>query len=66
MSHIYDAIVIKQVSNTNFELALVEMSNGSYRIVYEVAEQRHASETVRDYKLASFMFDSKLIELEGQ
>lgn len=60
---------IKQISTKNYEIAIVELPDGRYCVFYghpeDDFEKYTSSEPMYDYKLASYMFDLKLRELEG-
>lgn len=58
-------IVIKAIRQDKFDIMLGEDEAGRYVIVYEVNEHQHASDPIKDFALATFMFDMKLRELEG-
>lgn len=56
---------IKKVETKNFEIQLIETDAG-YTVLYENAVQGGESENTLDYNTASFLFDLKLQDLEGQ
>jgi len=56
--------MIKQINMKNFELALIETDAG-YSVLYETALEDFKSENVLDYNTASYLFDLKLQDLEG-
>lgn len=65
-----DVTIIKAINNGRFEIALIETANGEYRILHtfmnEDKEQDvEKSESIKDYATASYLFDLKLQELEG-
>ena len=59
------ATTIKSVGNNHFTLELVELDSGMYCVRFEANEKMHFSEKILDYNTASYMFDLKLQELEG-
>lgn len=65
MDHSKNYQLIKTFATRNFELALVESKSGMYYVVYEISGEVVQSEAINDYKTASFLFDSKLSELQG-
>lgn len=56
---------LKLVGTKNFTVELVELDSGMYCVRHEVDEKMHFSEKITDYNIASYMFDLKLQELEG-
>lgn len=56
---------IKMVGNKNFILSLYETSSGTYYLVEEKNGEKAYSEGFKDFKLANFLFEAKLQELEG-
>jgi hypothetical protein len=60
-----NAKVIKMIGTKNFVLSLYESASGRYYIEYEVGEKVTMSEPMADFKNATFLFDLKLQELEG-
>lgn len=58
-------IVVKAVFDPLFEISMVQDINGRYRVEFGRGEAIEFSEWIVDYKMASFMFDMKLQELEG-
>lgn len=57
---------IKMIGNKRFIIGLYETKSSKYRIVVEKQEVKQDSELINDYAMASFLFDMKLRELEGQ
>lgn len=59
--------LVKSLTTKNFRVELLETDTGGYIVAYESKRfgDRQYSETVKDYKLASFLFDLKANELEG-
>lgn len=57
---------MKHVGTQRFEVAILKDQDDMYCIVYQTASapQVHYSENIQDYKLASALFDIKLMELE--
>lgn len=60
-----EATTVKFIGTTKFEIGLFQLANGSYVVSYEVAGKQHKGEPIVDFNTASFMFDTKLQELEG-
>jgi hypothetical protein len=58
-------ITIKAIYTTKYELALMEMPFGGYRVMFAKGVYDHTSETIWDFATASFMFDIKNDELAG-
>ncbi len=56
---------IKLMATKHYEVILVELPSGSYRVGCEVHGQTTFSETIKDFNTASYIFDLKLRELEG-
>ena len=57
---------IKAISNSRYEVILVRMSNGSFRVGYgRPGGEPQISEPVVDYKTAAYLFDIKVMEMEG-
>lgn len=57
-------LIRKPISDSHIEVSLYETNNG-FRVNYEQAGVQHRGENLKDYQLASFMFDLKLQDLEG-
>lgn len=57
--------IIKSIESRTFEISLVQLEHGGFCIIYAKDDKTHMSEAVQDYKMAAFMFDLKLQELEG-
>lgn len=59
---------VKHIGTQRFEIAVLKDQDDMYCIAYQTAyePQVHYSENIVDYKLASSLFDIKLMELEGQ
>lgn len=57
--------ILKSVATKTFEVALVEANSGYYYILYEVQDKVTQSESIKDFAIASFLYDAKLRELEG-
>jgi hypothetical protein len=58
--------LIKSLENPRFKIQLFE-TNDKYVITYE-NNQHHGinySEAIQDYKMAAYLFDLKVAELEG-
>jgi len=58
---------IKKITTRRYEIVLVQLESGAYRIAYEgtMTDEPNISEPIDDYKTASMLFDLKLQELEG-
>lgn len=57
---------IKSISSRNFDISLVQAASGGFRVLYaKGGGEVTMSEPVFDYKMAAYMFDVKLQELEG-
>jgi hypothetical protein len=56
---------IKAILTPQYEIALMEMPFGGYRVIFAKGVYDHTSETIWDFSVASFMFDIKLDELAG-
>ena len=60
---------IKSIETSKYEIALIELPDGRYCVFYgrpqDSFERYTASEEFRDYNIAAYMFDLKLMELEG-
>lgn len=61
-------VTIKLIGTKNFEVELYEMPSGLYCIRYENRRLGGSdySENIQDFKTASYLFDVKVAELEGQ
>lgn len=57
--------LIKGVSTNRYELELFETASGLYMVRSQSLYGINDSEPVRDYKLASDLFELKYDELEG-
>lgn len=58
---------VKSVETDRYVVALVEGSSGLYYVVYNTMDldEPVITEGMKDYTNASFVFDQKLLELEG-
>lgn len=58
---------IKAISTRRYEIELVQLDSGHFRISYEgsMTDEPVIGEAIQDYKLASELFDLKVQELEG-
>ena len=56
---------IKEISTKRFELVLTELTSGSYCVVSEVNGRVRFSDIIKDLNFASYVFDQKLVELQG-
>ncbi len=61
------AKVIKCIGTKRFEVELFQLESGFYCIKHDNKKEGKVafSETINDFKTASFMFDLKVQELEG-
>jgi hypothetical protein len=57
--------VLKMVGTKTFVLSLVETVNSEYVVECETPHSVGSSLPMKDYKIASLIFDLKLQELEG-
>jgi hypothetical protein len=59
---------VKHIGTQRFELAVLKDQDDMYCIAYQTVydNNTHYSENICDFKLASSLFDIKLMELEGQ
>jgi hypothetical protein len=59
--------VIKALNTSKYSIELVETPSHMYVVQYEAKRygERQYSEPVNDYNTASFLFDLKIEELEG-
>lgn len=57
---------IKQVETKKYSISLIQASNDLYYVVYKykTTGESHASEALRDYGIASYLFDLKISDLE--
>lgn len=60
--------LIKALTTSRYKVELIETDNAQYIVQYEAKRygERQYSEPVNDYNTASFLFDLKVDELEGQ
>lgn len=58
-------VTIKLISASNFEIMLIEMPTGKYKIAYEFEGRPYISENIADYSIANLMFEGKLVELKN-
>lgn len=59
------AKVLKMINTKRFVVSLWETDAGRYYIEYEVNERVTMSEPMQDFANATYLFDLKLQELEG-
>ncbi len=59
--------LIKAISTSKYTVELIETPSSQYIVQFEAKRygERQYSEPVTDYKTASFLFDLKVDELEG-
>lgn len=59
--------VVKAIETKRFEVLMVEMPNGAYRILSGPNSQggTDASEPINDFFTASYLFDMKVRDFEG-
>jgi hypothetical protein len=55
---------IKKIETNRYDLALLEADDG-YTVCYTTKVEKVKSENIIDYSTASYLFDLKLQELEG-
>lgn len=53
------------IATRYYEISIIEIPSGQYRVAYEVQGKVILSEPMNDYYTASFIFDMKRQELEG-
>ena len=56
---------IKMICTRKYEIAIIEMHSGLYRVISEYGGEVHTSDPIHDFKTASFIFDTKVLEFEG-
>lgn len=56
---------VKSFITKKFEVSLVQDYNGRYKITYKTGKTSNESEWITDFGTASFMFDLKIKDLEG-
>ncbi len=58
---------VKHYSNQRFQIAVLEDADNMYCVVHENRDglEIKRTEPISDYKMASYMFDLKLEELQG-
>lgn len=62
-----NASLIKQLDTKQFIIGLYELASGRYGIAYSRKPGKPSiSEVIQDYNTVSYLFDLKVIELEGQ
>ena len=59
------AKVIKMIGTKTFVLSLIETVDNEYVVECETSHSVGSSLPMKDYKIASLIFDLKLQELEG-
>lgn len=59
---------IKLIDTFRYKVELARLQDDSYIINYrsKIVGLENKSETIKDYNIASFLFDLKVEELEGQ
>jgi hypothetical protein len=62
-----EATLVKSVGNRRFDIDLLQVDSGKFYIRYTNSETGASdfSEAINDYGTATYMFDLKLMELEG-
>lgn len=60
--------LIKSINTNRYNIELFQTNNDKYIIKYENNKFHgvNYSELINDYKIASYLFDLKIEELEGQ
>lgn len=56
---------IKMIATKRYEISIVEISSGQYKVAYEILGKTVISESMNDYNTASFLFEMKRVELDG-
>lgn len=59
-------MTVKSLLTNRFEIELIQDRNGRYCIRYTNRGEEKYSEWITDFLTASYLFDAKLQELEGQ
>lgn len=57
--------VIKNIGSDRFELALVQLESGNYCVITSKDDVETISESIKDLTNAMYVFDTKLIALQG-
>lgn len=65
MNESVNTVTIKMISTTNFEIILIELPNSTYKIAYELDGRSTISESISDYSMATYLFETKLTELDN-
>lgn len=60
-----DARCVKMIGNVKFILELVESTSGSYYIVEDRDGEKTFSSPIKDLNVALSIFNTKLMQLEG-
>lgn len=60
-------MTLKSIGTKRYEVELIEAESGQYRIKTQIYgnEKIEFSEPVRDYNMATAIFDAKIKKLEG-
>lgn len=59
--------IVKLIGTQRYEIAILKDQDDMYTVAYETVDKTpQYSEHIVDYNLASFLFDMKRDELEGQ
>jgi ABC-type iron transport system FetAB ATPase subunit len=59
-------ITIKSLYTRTFEVEMLQDMYGRYQIRFKKLDREKFSEWISDFSTASYMFDLKIKELEGQ
>jgi hypothetical protein len=59
--------LIKSITTKRYTIELTEKNDGMYYIYYDGKNMKHArlSEAIKDFNTATYLFDLKLREFEG-
>jgi hypothetical protein len=60
-----NAKTIKMIATDRYEVGLFQLMDDTYVVGFETPIEVNVSEQMADFKTASFMFDLKLAELQG-
>lgn len=64
-SSLMSSTTIKSIITNRFEVELFQYDDGAYCIRYRTNKDDMYSERITDFGMASFMFDLKVHDLEG-
>lgn len=59
--------IVKSVENERFEVAMIELANGSYKVLSAPNDEggTDQTESIPDYNTASYTFDAIVQKFEG-